>query len=89
MGKATKVSRAESKVLRKNTKKFQKVGVLEGKSLIAKASAYNGTPVRARSEENEIFTKRENRKVLNLKKMLLGEMCMHFKTKVWIQLKIK
>ena len=48
--------------------KPQKVGVLEGKSLIAKASAYNGTPVRARSEENEIFTKRENRKVLNLRK---------------------
>jgi len=80
VGKETKVSRAESKVLRKKTKKFQKVGVLEGKSRSAKASAYLCTPVRATREENEIFTNGENLWFSTKEEMLWGAICSHYKS---------
>ena len=72
VGKETKVSRVESEVLQKKTIKFQKVGVLEGKSRSAKASLYKCTAVRATREENEIFKKRRKPKVFNKRKNVFG-----------------
>jgi len=72
IGKATKVSRVESEVLQKKTIKFQKVGVLEGKSRSAKASLYKCTAVRATREENEIFMRWRKPKVFNKRKIAFG-----------------
>ena len=88
IGKATKVSRAESEVLQKKTIKFQKVGVLEGKSLIAKPLLYNCTVGKQGAKKMKFSLKEKTARFSTKEKMLLGEICSHLGTQVRTQPKI-